>query len=242
MGTRRAFEVLRWEGIARFLNRALWKIVHPVLRVERVRFFESDLSRPLPPMPTRASPDLRVGSLADLSTFADGFARLGVEIEDVRERLGRGDVFFLAVVRGEMASLSWVTRNPTWVDEAAVWLQLGPDEASVYGGTTLPAWRGFGLAPALWRYVEQWARAQGFVRLITWVRPDNVQSVKTTLRLGRRPTRMVWKIWAFGMTRPHVLGVGRGDVSPVLSRTPPAGRDPERPLSRPPRSQHTLAR
>ena len=224
MDIRRGLEVLRWEGAGRFLTRALWKTLRPVIRTERVQFFESDLSRPLPSIQTRATPTLRVGSRADLTTFADGFARLGVDLEDARERLDRGDVFFLAIARGELASLSWLSQNPTWVDEAAVWLQLGAGEASVYGGVTLPAWRGFGLAPALWRYVEQWAHEQGLVRLITWVRADNVQSVKTTLRLGRRLTRTVRKVWALGMARPRVLGVGDADVSPVLARTPPVGR------------------
>jgi len=155
--------------------------------------------------------------------FADDFLRLGVDPGQARQRLERGDVALLAIARDELVSLSWLSQSAAWIDEAAVWLHPGPGEASVYGGGTLPAWRGHGIAPALWRYVEQWGHANDLVRLISWVRADNTQSVKTTLRLGRRRTRTVWKVWACGMTQPLALNAGR-EGSPALSRTPPASR------------------
>jgi len=223
MEIRRALEILRWEGADSLLVRALRKALGPVLRIERVRFFESDLARPLPSIPARVPLAYRTVSRTDLSTFVDSFARFGVGIEDAKERLDLGDVAVVALAHDQVACLSWLTTRPAWVDEAAVWLRLGPGEATGYAGGTLPAWRGYGIAPSLWRWAEQWLHANGFLRVIEWIRADNVQSLKTTLRLGRRPTRTVWTVWALGMSRPLALGLGDGQRSPALFRTPPIG-------------------
>ena len=222
MEIRRALEVLRWEGAGGLLVRALRKTLHPALRIERVRFFENDLARPLPPVPARVALVYRTVSRADLPAFADSFAPFGVGIADASERLDLGDVAVVALVGDEVAGLTWLTTRATWVDEAGVWLRLGPGEATGYAGSVLPAWRGYGIAPSLWRWAEQWLHANGFVRIVEWIRADNVQSLKTTLRLGRRPTRTVWTVWALGMRRPLALGVGDGQRSPALFRRPPS--------------------
>src|SRR5262249_40663237 len=156
MEIRRALEILRWEGTDGLVVRALRKALAPVLRVERVRFFESDLTRPLPSIPARVPLVYRTVSHADLPAFADSFARFHVVSEDARERLDRGDVPGVALACDEVACLTWLSTRPAWVDEAAVWLRLGPGEATGYGGGALPAWRGYGIAPSLWRWAEQW--------------------------------------------------------------------------------------
>ena len=219
----RAWEVLRWEGAGRVLTRGIHKLVAPVLRTHRLMFFESDLKRPLPPIPARVPLELRTAGRDELVSLLPDLDRLRIDGHEAETRLARGDTLFLAIADGEVTSVSWLSQVPGWIDEASVWLYPGPGEASVYGGGTLTSRRGQGIAPALWRYVEQWGNAHGLTRLISWVQADNVQSVKTTLRLGRRHARTVRVLWTVGMARPRALGVTRPGW-PTLSADPPAMR------------------
>jgi GNAT superfamily N-acetyltransferase len=198
-----------------------------VVRSHQITFFASDLRRPLPSISARVPLELRTAGLPELGVLEGDLVRLRVDPTEASARLTRGDILFVAIADGEVTSVSWLSQVPAWIDEAGVWLHPGPGEASVYGGGTLASRRGQGIAPALWRYVEQWASAQGLSRLISWVRADNTQSVKTTLRLGRRPTRTVRVLWMAGMARPRPLGVSRPG-SPTLSLAPPPARAPAR--------------
>ena len=195
----------------------------PVVRTHRLTFFESDLERPLPPIPARVPLELRTAGPDELESLRPDLGRLRIAATEAETRLARGDTLFLAVADGEVTSVSWLSQVPAWIDEAGIWLHPGPGEAAVYGGGTLASRRGEGIAPALWRYVEQWGHAHGLTRLISWVQADNVQSVKTTLRLGRRPARTVRVLWMVGMARPRALGVTRPGW-PTLSVDPPATR------------------
>ena len=216
-------DALRWEGAGSVLTRGVQKLVTPVVRTHRVTFFESDLKRPLPPIPARVPLDLRTAGRDELPSLLDDLERLRIAASEAETRLARGDTLFLAVADGEVTSVSWLSQIPAWIDEAGVWLHPGRGEASVYGGGTLASRRGQGIAPALWRYVEQWGNAHGLTRIISWVRADNVQAIKTTIRLGRRPRRTVRVLWTVGMAGPRTLGASRPGW-PTLSADPPAAR------------------
>jgi GNAT superfamily N-acetyltransferase len=213
--------ILRWEGPRGLLLRALRRALHPLLRVHRVFFFETDLAAaPPPPAPTGIPLELRVGAREDLVRFAPLLARLDISLESALEQVAGGDLPLLALHQGALVGIQWLSiASSPWVDEAGVRLRLGPDEACNYQAATLPEWRGRGVGPALSRLANEVERARGMRRHISWIRADNRASLRLAAKVGRRRTKTVWCIWTLGMRRPLVIGATR-EGSPRLERPP----------------------
>jgi len=208
----RAGGILRHQGLGSFLGRALRRALRPVLRVDRVLFFITDLSMALPRIQARIPVEIRMATQEDFDAFAATFERMGVEAGELQERRDRGDVAFLALVDGRLVHSQWITFEAPWVSEIGVRLALGPREVCGYGAATLPEWRGHAIHPAVSLTIREYERARGYVRHINWVWKSNFEGARGTEKLGI-PARTVWSVWVLGMSRPLAIGVA-GNGSP----------------------------
>jgi hypothetical protein len=211
----RAREILRWEGIKGLLRRGLRKVLHPIIRVRRLLFFEMDLTKPFPKIEARVPLEMRVATAEDLDTFGEALTELGMDIAKARRQLDRGDLLTLALSRGTLTNAGWITFSSPFVDEIGVILELRPGESSDYQAVTHPDWRGLRIQPAASLFRNECQRARGYTRHIAWVWADNISNVKPQAARGRRHTKTVWSIWILGMRRPLLLGVTQ-EGSPSL--------------------------
>jgi GNAT superfamily N-acetyltransferase len=222
--------VLRWEGPGALVLRVIRRLLHPVLRVRRLLFFEADLTVPQPRLQARVPLELRLATLDDVEQHAEGLATLGLDPAEARQRLERGDLGVLGLSGGHLVHVGWITFGSPWIDELGARLLLQPGEACAYDAVTHPDWRGHGIHLAASAYRARIQRARGATRHFSWVWADNVQNTRNQARRGRRLARTVWTVWVRGMRRPLLIGAG-GPGSPVLERPSrgPGRRLPTRP-------------
>ena len=214
----RAQDILSRQGLGSFFGRALRRTLHPVVRIDRLLFFITDLSAALPRIQARIPVEIRTATHEDFETFAATFERMGVESGELQERRDRGDIAFLALVDGRLVHSQWITFEAPLVSEIGVRLALGPREVCGYGATTLPEWRGHAIHPAVSLTIREYERARGYVRHINWVWKSNFEGARGTEKLGI-PARTVWSVWVLGMARPLAIGVaGNGSPEFVSSR------------------------
>ena len=213
----RAREIVRWEGALGLLLRAVRRALHPIFRVQRLLFFELDLTQPLPKLVARVPLEMRVASNEDLDTFAAALAELGVDAAGARRRLADGDLLTLAISEGALVNVGWITFSSPYIDEIAAVLELQPGESCGYQAMTHPSWRGLGIQPAAALFRNECQRARGCTRHISWVVGDNVANVHPQSARGRQRTKTVWAFWMLGMRRPFLVGATR-EGSPSLIR------------------------
>ncbi len=208
--------MLRWEGVRGLLHRAVSRTLHPVVRVRRLLFMETDLTRPGTQLAARVPLEMRVVTRADLEALAPGLTALGIDLPQAREQLGRGDVLTVGLSGPVLVHAGWISFSPPWIDEIGARLDLGPGEACGYGAVTHPNWRGRGIQPVGALFRDEVMRARGRTRQISWAWADNSANRRQTER-GRRRTKTVWSVWVRGMRRPLVLGATAAG-SPSLVR------------------------
>ena len=156
----RAREIVRWEGALGLLRRAVRRALHPIFRVQRLLFFELDLTQPLPKLNARVPLEMRMASNEDLDTFVAALAELGVDAAGARRRLARGDLLTLAISEGTLVNVGWITFSSPYIDEIAAVLELQPGESCGYQAMTHPSWRGLGIQPAAALFRNECQRAR----------------------------------------------------------------------------------
>lgn len=206
----RVHEIVRWEGLGGLAWRLSMRALRPVLRIDHVLFFETDLTRPLPPVSTRVPVEIRVVDADGLETFAVELEGVGLHREDVRHRLELGDVPIIATSGGMLAHIQWMSTRAPEVTEISAALLLEPGRACAYGALTLPQWRGHGIHAAVSRAVREYERERGYTHHVSWADAANAQSLRTNEKLGHRLTKNVWAVRTLGMAQPLFLGTPRG--------------------------------
>jgi len=213
----RAREIVHWEGALGLLRRGLRRALHPVLWVHRLLFFEMDLTQPIPKLEARVPLETRVASEEDLDAFEEALREFEVDAAGARQRLASGDLLTLAISRGTLVNVGWITFSSPYIDEIDAIPDLRPGESCGYQAMTHPSWRGLGIQPVAALFRNECQRARGCTRHISWVVADNAANVHTQSVRGRRRTKAVWAFWVLGMRRPFLVGATR-EGSPSLIR------------------------
>jgi hypothetical protein len=213
--------VLREEGLFSLLVRTLRLSFSPVIEIQRVFFFETDLTQPLPPVPAARIPlEIRPMRAEEVETFVPAFRVEGLDLQEVHRRVARGDACIVALSGSQLAHFQWIAFSPVRIeskgDGLAVTLHLGANEAYAYHAVTPRAWRGLGIYYAVCSFLNHYERAQGCTRHITYVNARNSSSLKTMDRLQRRRTKTIWSIRVLGNRRRFLFGANRKG-SPSLS-------------------------
>lgn len=115
----------------------------------------------------------------------------------VDEALERGDTCYGIFDGGVLASFGWYSNQPTPISSDLL-LHFDPAWVYMYKGYTLPAYRGkrlhgIGMSLAMRAFTEQGSRG-----LISYVKSNNFQSLRSIARMGYRIFGDVYALRAFG--------------------------------------------
>ncbi|MGE0867698.1 MAG: GNAT family acetyltransferase [Kofleriaceae bacterium] len=134
----------------------------------------------------------------ELLTIA-GFGELADELTPafVRAALAKGDRCFGLFDGDALVSFGWYSQLPTRISDDLV-LHFDPSWVYMYKGYTLRRWRGkrlhgIGMALAMRAYVDDGARG-----LISYVRSNNFESLRSTERMGYRRFGDIYLVTMFG--------------------------------------------
>ena len=166
-------------GVPQLLRRGLNHLASPWVEFGSVTFFRRRLD--LAPEVARPRPGLSVlhASLGDVPLVLEASdPRRTPEI--VRERLGRGDLCFLALdTAGRPIHSGWATRLGAHVPELARAIILRSDEAYLYDAFTPPARRGHGAFGFVLDHLFVKLQSLGARVVYSYVRSDDPQGQRS---------------------------------------------------------------
>lgn len=142
------------------------------------------LSRPLAAQPAAPPEGISLRALPCEAVLALGEdATLDLRHDAVHAAYARGDLCVGAFERGALAGYCWLAFAPLHHLDG-VWVQFGADVVWTYKSLVLPAYRGRGIAPALYRHADALCVERGRVRSLICVESHNGASIAAALRAG----------------------------------------------------------
>jgi len=141
------------------------------------------------------------------------FAQVEDLSEDLEQRYDRGDRCILAIVKNQIAHCGWVRFGDASMPSLGILASLDAHEAYLYGGYTLPEFRGQGLQRAGIAERMRYLRTRETSKVYRWVRStDQRTSLVRDLgwRLIGRVTQVRWRV-----PEMHLIGV-------IAIATPPS--------------------
>lgn len=177
---RRAVDVYHDEGI-----RGMWFGCLARIGYRRLELVELDL-RPPPPLADVPFP-LEFGFL-EQSEAAD-YAALGagVDAEETRRRLERGERCFVARAGGRIVSGRWLASGQVFVSYLDRRLALEPDEVYVYETYTDPAQRGHAVSAAAGTRLAHLLAEEDARRIVAAALPENTPGRRAYEKAGYHP-------------------------------------------------------
>lgn len=110
-------------------------------------------------------------------------ASLGLAPANVQAACSRGDVCLGAFDKGVLAGYCWFAFSPLPCMDSA-WVEFPPDAVYTYKSYVLPAYRGRGIAPAMYRFPDPiWLR-RGRTHAVICVESHNFASIAAAKRAG----------------------------------------------------------
>lgn len=199
--------------------------------------FQRSLAEPLPEVRVRSDVDIRLATMADLdlicATYApDPFLFLGDLASDgsvppeVRalyaDRLERGELCFIASVKGEVAHLNWTCLS--WGEGLSDRpIRLKPNEVYTTDAVTTEGMRGQNIHAFVLRAMLEHARSLGREIAYTVAPSDRASSLKGLRRLGWQESGRVW-YWLYGDGYKTFILARRGRLEPLFRAPRPSER------------------
>ena len=212
----RLWEALERGGFPQLLRRGLNRLAAPWLEFGSVTFFCRHLDDPETP---RARPEFLVheASLDDIALVLEASdPRRTAEI--VRERLGRGDLCFLARdTEGRPIHSGWATTQGAHVPELERHVALRRAEAYLYDAFTPPARRGHGAFGFVLDHLFVALQARGARVVYSYVRSDDPRGQRSAL-VRLQPVGTLVHVRLKGRA-PMVFG-GSRETLPMLVKSP----------------------
>jgi GNAT superfamily N-acetyltransferase len=205
-------DLWRIHGGAKFLTTILpWGIQR------RYLFYEGSLAPALPKFEPRLE-ELHVtpATPSDLPLVLKarpGYYSLG----ELRERLNRGQLCFLARVDGEPVNIRWAFIGSVHLPYIRRTLVLPPDEFYFDEVFTVPRWRHRGIDEQTFRFMRTWFRDRGYKKQCCFLTPWDTHLHKRYGSLGLAKTGEVRSRTCGFSTRLDVEGLirdfGRGMIA-----------------------------
>ena len=143
-----------------------------------------DGSLPGDPKPRIPAEFLRAGpELAGELAHAMGYNNPSL----VLQRFSLGKQCYVARVDGQLAAYGWITFDKEDIGELGLVMRLNKGEAYIWDCTTLPAYRGQRLYPALLAHMLVELQRTGFERIWIGTDMDNLPSQSGVARVGCQP-------------------------------------------------------
>ncbi|HUP25824.1 MAG TPA: class I SAM-dependent methyltransferase [Thermoanaerobaculia bacterium] len=176
----------------------------PLLEVGTLALFARELDGDLPDTPCPDGYRVREASAAELDAVLAG-SDPERSAEALRERFRRGDACFVVQApSGRIVHTRWLTADPPYVPELRRTLLLDKGDAYFYDGFTHADARRLGLDGVVRCAIFRAARTQGFSRVVSYVRADNLAGLRAARR-WQRPAGSIRHVrplrggpWLFG--------------------------------------------
>ena len=209
---KRAVAIWREEGF-----KSLWFKGLAMTVYRRAVLVERPLDGPLASITPNTPVEIGVLSETDVGAYL-GF-RPETSAADVRGRLERGHVCFVAWHGGRIVSAAWLATGRVWVDYLARELQLAVDEAYLYESFTARDFRGQNIPVVRGTYETRYFRDAGYRRLVAVIVPENKPALRHAEKAG-------WN--AFGIMGYVKVGPWRRDFCRVKPKARPPGEGADR--------------
>jgi len=207
---RRSIGILKREGIASLFFRILAELGY-----RRVLVIENAFSQP--DRSFDPGPDVTTG-LLDESTAEEYAAFLPLaSAAEIRGLLRQGHTCFVTRYRGAIASVSWAASKTARILYLDCDIEVGPDEAYIYGRVTAPGLRKRGLAEVGSVETVSHFRTLGYRRLIAVVVPENKPAIIHAEKAGFRRVGVMGTV-KLGPWRHYFLKMQGGARPIVLKR------------------------
>jgi len=199
---RRALMTLRVEG-----PRSFWFKLLAECGYRRLLLIERPLDQPIADYTPRLPVDVAMlapGELDDYLAFRPETTR-----RELADRLGAGQLCFVARHQRCIVAAAWVSLQPIWMPFLGCRIDVAPDEAHIYDKFTLPTYRGYGIANAVRTHHLKHLQRAGLRRATGVVLPENVSGLRDDVKGGFRTYGVVGRLklgpWqrAFRMPPPR---------------------------------------
>jgi hypothetical protein len=172
-------EILAEGGVRSLVLKVLGETVY-----RRLRLFE----RPLDPVPPLREPgiELEYGFLSEAEVGKLDSLGWDLSSSGAVARLRRGERCFLALHDGRVVSARWLTSGKAFVEYLATEVRLGEGEVYLYDAYTSPAFRNLGVYGAASTRLARLLAAEGRVRTVAAVPPDDPAAVRACESAGYR--------------------------------------------------------
>jgi ribosomal protein S18 acetylase RimI-like enzyme len=162
------------------------------VRVYRV--LARELSSGAAPAPPGIEMRLLLPSDANLFSASPG---LGLTEDKVPAAFQRGEVCVGAFAGGELVAYGWFAYQAAPHVEG-IWMDFDRRAIYIYRAFVHPAWRGRGIAPALYRFADELFVRNGRSVVLICVEGDNRASVRAAERSGARTAGHTGYVHLFG--------------------------------------------
>jgi ribosomal protein S18 acetylase RimI-like enzyme len=140
------------------------------------------LDATIPPLYPRLQVVFKVLTAEDLLVYSSSRSEQCLNL--IQAPLAREEQYFAALYEGRIVQVGKVATERVYVPYLRRDLILQPSDVYVYGSFTLPAFRGYGLAPARAVQMMHHYRNQGYRRMVCLVAVENMSGLRVVEKLG----------------------------------------------------------
>jgi ribosomal protein S18 acetylase RimI-like enzyme len=105
-------------------------------------------------------------------------------VRSMQAHLARGEQYFAALCEGQITQVGRVATGWVYIPYLRRYLILQPGDVYFYDSFTLPAYRGYGLAPARAAHMMHHYRQEGYRRVVCLVAVENKSGLRSVQKTG----------------------------------------------------------
>ena len=175
----RFIEVVRTEGLT-----SLWFKIIGECFYRRLVILEHDLPPEVQKMKLPGHVEMRLLKSDELDAYLD--ARPEAIPDDIRGRLGAGQICLVAWLEGQIVGAVWAAMGRAYIEYVDCEIELDPDQVYVYNAFTRLSHRGQRIARERGLFVAQYLQKAGYRKLFGAVMPENKAALRAPNDVGAR--------------------------------------------------------
>jgi RimJ/RimL family protein N-acetyltransferase len=184
---------IKVNGFGAYLKTILLLIAEVFVKRQEAVLFEKDLSQIPRPIHPKGGVNIEIGTLNDVPRLTRLLPQWSARI--FRDRLLRGDIFFIAQIDNQIVHQVWISFKDKCVPLLNKKIVLREGETYLYHSYTAPEFRGKNVLPAVISKVLRHLKAQGYKRLFFLVDLKAHQSIRAYKRISGTNKGTIISYW-----------------------------------------------
>lgn len=152
------------------LRRRLGAVLTSIFRREKIFVFEKTLASPCFKIEAKVEVDVKLVQRDDFPKIIKRFKYFKIK---AKERFEMGHICIGAVLHGDFVHLKWVAFNRVYSGNLERKMRIRSDSVWIYGGYTVPKYRGLGISPKVMEKTLQRLSKIGIKNVYACVRHNN---------------------------------------------------------------------